>query len=705
MGYKSMTLGSTYESGVSDVVEEFYTPVLGKSVRYDRIAGFFSSSCLAVVARGMSEFITNGGKMRLITSPRLNSDDASIIQRFTKDPDSFTAEELGLDVEHISDEFVRDHVKAMGWMLQQGLLDIRLALVCDSSGKVCVNEDVVETGLFHQKVGIFTDQDGDQISFSGSINESASAWISNDEEFKVFKAWDDTKTYFESDRKRFEEIWNGQRDNVKIFNLPSAVKNKLIVYSKDFNSDSISLKKYLAKKKYEFDFNDSSIPLFYFQADALNKWKSQCNCRQLFEMATGCGKTRTAIAGVKYLLDAKDKLVVIVSTPQNTLTKQWIGEFDKLNVSFDEIVLVDGTNHNWRTDFATLLRKNNLGISNHVAIFTTHTTASSGDFITIIKNNIGNFVDTVFVGDETHWLGAGKLQRALLPEYQYRIGLSATPSRWFDDEGTALLSNYYGDNHFEFSIKDALMSVNPITSKHFLVKYYYYLSKVGLTREEGVEYGKITQKLKRLSLSKKDKPEEAEKYNRLLEKRADIIKNAENKYKVFDRLIKNLKKDGTLEDLIIFVSPQQIDNVLEILKENGVKSHKLTQKEGTKSEPRYGGLSERQYIISKFKEKEYQALVAIKCLDEGIDIPTACRGIMLASSSNPREYVQRIGRIIRQDVGKNFAYLYDFFVDSICDIDGEKDFEKKIREKEVVRIEEIAANAINSAEITNILLS
>ena len=173
---------------------------------------------------------------------------------------------------------------------------------------------------------------------------------------------------------------------------------------------------------------------------------------------------------------------------------------------------------------------------------------------------------------------------------------------------------------------------------------------------------------------------------------------------VFADLLDELIKTGAMEDVIIFVSPQQKEEVLDILNEKGIVSHKLTQDEGTKPEQKYGGLTERQYIIKKFIDKDYQALVAIKCLDEGIDIPTAKRGILLSSSTNPREYVQRIGRIIRQSENKNFAWLYDVCISSVDDLDDEMmEIERKIRMLEVRRLKEISEDAINYPEAIQII--
>lgn len=704
MSFRDLYIKPCYESGVDDIIEDYYVPVLGAAMRYDRITGFFSSTSLAVAARGIAEFIVNGGRMRLITSPRLNGEDIDIVKKIVADDSSLTMSDFGIDLDNLENEFERNHVKALGWMLASGLLEMKLAIVFNDDGSICDNETISEKGLFHQKVGILKDTEGNEMSFSGSINETASAWVNNDEEFKVFKEWTDAREYFERDRKRFNEIWNGERKNVKVYNLPSAIKSNIIHYSSDFDKESISLKKYRTIRLREFDFK-SDKKLFFYQADALNKWKSN-NYKLLFEMATGTGKTRTAIAGIKYLNQTRKRLITIITTPQNTLSKQWKDEVDAQKLTFDESVIIDGSVPQWDRLQVKLLLKNGTGMADHICLYTTHNTASSDKFTNAIQQNLQIGTDVLFVGDETHWLGAHKFQHALLPCYKYRIGLSATPSRWFDDVGTAKLVAFYGNANFEFTIKDALTEYNPMTGKHFLVNYHYLISKVSLDEDETEEYKNISAKISKLWNLKDNNPDAALTLERLIEKRANIIKNASAKYNQLEIILDELQAKGRIENLIIFVSPQQIVEVLNILASREIIFHKLTEKEGTKVEKRFGNKSEREHIISKFKSRDYQVIVAIKCMDEGIDIPTANVGILMASSTNPREYVQRIGRIIRQSPNKHSAELYDICVDTIHSVgDDYAEFERKIRAKEQIRLKEIAANAINSIDALTIINS
>ncbi len=702
MNFKELNIKPCYESGVDDIIEDYYVPVLGASVHYDRIAGFFASSSMAVAARGLSEFIQNGGKMRLITSPRLNSDDLEVVRKIAENSEDLSLRDFGIDTDNLETEFEKNHVKALGWMLSSGLLEMKLAIVFNEDGTICDNETISEKGLFHQKVGILRDKDGNELSFSGSINETAAAWVNNDEEFKVFKDWTDSHDYYVRDKIRFDEIWNGDRKNVKVFNLPNAVKSDIVRYSSDFKTESISLRKYHSLKLKKYNFKQDK-KLFFYQADALNKWKNN-DYRMLFEMATGTGKTRTAIAGIKYLNQTRNRLITIISTPQNTLSKQWKDEVDAQGLCFDESVVVDGSVTNWEGLLTKLLYKNGTGLADHCVFYTTHITASSDKFTNAMRTCLQPGTEVLFVGDETHWLGARKLHNALLPEYKYRIGLSATPSRWFDDAGTARLADFYGNATFEFTIKDALTEYNPMTGKHFLVNYNYLISKVRLTEEETKEYKDVSNRISKLWNMKDSDPDAATRLERLMEKRANIIKNADAKYDELERILDDLESKGRIENLIIFVSSQQILQVLDILNNRGIISHKLTEKEGTKAEKRFNNKSEREAIIAKFKAGVYQALIAIKCMDEGIDIPTADLGILMASSTNPREYVQRIGRIIRQAPDKKFANLYDICVDTIADLDDDSIvLERKIKDKEQVRLKEIAENAINSIDALKII--
>lgn len=689
--YTELSLKASYESGVDDLVQDFYMPVLGCSTSYDRIAGFFSSSSLAIAAQGIIGLIKNNGKMRLLTSPKLSQEDINIILSSEAGEQSFFEGKLLSELDSIQSDFERDHLQALGWMLANNCLEIKLAYISDKSNTILQNS------LFHQKIGVLKDSGGNRLSFSGSINESASGWINNVEEFKVFREWlSGQAVFYESDQKRFEEFWNGTRNNVKIMNLPQAVAERLIEESGDFSMERLITRHYIRTQKKKSV--EDNLSLFKYQEEALKMWIAN-NYHLLFEMATGTGKTRTALACVNYIMKLEDRLVLIIACPQTTLSKQWKeNEVEPAGFIFDVSIIADGTNPNWREQLSVMLKQVSTGYYNKVVIYTTHSTGSSEDFVNIIEES-NSIVSFCFVGDEAHGLGAPQNKRALLNRYKYRIGLSATPKRWFDDYGTHVLSNYFGEKSFEFSIGDALSTINPLTNKPFLVNYYYHPIFLSLSEEEIEAYKKLSNRINKLSTYAKASDEYQKKYEALLFARANIQKNAEAK---IPALFKVLKSMSPVDNTLLFVSDVQIDNVMNILKELQIIAHRFTEKQGNAPKETYGGLSERQFLIEHFKLKDYQALVAISCLDEGIDIPSADTAILMANSTNPREYIQRIGRVIRQAANKGNAHIYDFIVepDTCIDLSPEmKAFEKKIFEKELQRAREMAQNAINNAEV------
>lgn len=691
--FRELNLKSSYETGQDDLIEEFYAPVLRCATSYNRIAGFFSSSSLAVAAKGIGEFIKHKGKMRLIACPRLDEKDVEMIQNVSANPEYFLEGKFDTIFDDLEDTFQENHIMALGWMLANGYLEMKLALV-KSSGRFCTAEEIENTGIFHQKVGIFTDSNGDKISFSGSINETASGWLNNIEEFKVFRSWSKEKKYLDNDEEKFQSFWENKRNNVKTYTLPESIKKKLIEKSKEFTVDKIVVKNYkrYLKRKEKMDV----LSLFFYQKEGVKKWKNNEFCL-LFQMATGTGKTRTAIGCMAEVMTQEEKLIVIVACPQGTLSLQWKKEVEDSPLNFETSAVIDGTNKRWKNVLQETVLQVVIGLYDNAIIYTTHATSAKKEFTDII-NESDKKIKYLFVGDEAHGLGATVMKRALLERYNYRVGLSATPSRWFDESGTKVLESYFGNNVFEFSINDALTTINPLTGKTFLVPYTYCLEFVDLTEKELEEYGKISKDVKKLRKCSKASEEYAEQLERLLFKRANIVKGAENKY---EKLKEIFGKMNEIRDLIVFVSPEQMEMVLNIMYEMRISAHSFTQATGIVPESKYDGLTERQHVINCFEKGYYKALVAIKCLDEGIDIPSARNAILMASSTNPREYVQRIGRVIRQNKDKADAKIWDLTIrpcEERLNNPELREFEKMICEKERIRIYDISENAQNNVD-------
>lgn len=709
MEYTDINIRTAYETGEDDLIMDFYVPMLANAKRYDRIAGFFSSTSLALAARGAAGLISNNGTMRIIASPRLSSEDIAMINSSVEDPEKLLEDCLlkGIDGSDIADQFCRDHVAALGWMLANGKLEMQIAVVTDSSGRY-----TAEQYLVHQKVGIFYDSEFNAVSFSGSNNETASGWLGNVEEFKTFKSWEPSQLpYLQSDQRKFDALWNHKRKGVRVERLPEAVAERIIEIGKDFDLERIAIQKYFDHESHGGK-KLNQLRLFYYQEDAVKKWIDNGQSL-LLEMATGTGKTKTAIGCMRHALKHVAKpLLVVIACPQSTLSMQWKADIDSLDlgIEIDSFQVCDSTQHSWKRELRTKCQQLAAGLYDNLLVYTTHQTCSSPDFISIVQS--AKRVERFFIGDEVHGMGASKTRNGLLDIYNKRLGLSATPSRWFDDEGSALIAEYFGNNSYTFTIEQALTTTNPRTNKPFLVNYNYYPCFITLTDDELEEYKKLSDRIIRMNNSK-DKEEYAEILEFLLFKRADIEKEAENKYSELERILARMQeecdaKNEKIRDTIIFVSDGQIDRVLRILKKRNITAHRFTQSEGTEASSRFGGVSEREYLIQQFTKGKYQVLVAIKCLDEGIDIPSAHTGIVMASSTNPREYIQRIGRIIRQAPGKTSATLYDMILHP--DLSGFRDealasFEEKVFRKEMVRVKDLCANALNNTKVLRSIYS
>lgn len=692
MGFPQLKLNPSYDSE-DDVVNSFYNPVLSQAVSYFRLAGFFSSSALAVAARGMSNFIKNNGKMELIAGAKLQKNDVEAIRQGMEEPEILIEKICVQDLYSINNEFINDHVSALGWMVANKTLEIKVAIVTDDTGVPLDAETIEIKGIFHQKVGILQDKDGNSISFSGSINETAAAWIHNIEEFKVFRSWEEgEKEYLQSDNRKFEKYWNGSGKNVKVMNIPEAVKQKLIeIAPKDIAE--LNLDKWQIKERN--NNNNKSIKLLDYQNQAIANWQKNNN-KGIFEMATGTGKTFTALGCLKEILKDNTKLITVITCPYDHLVKQWQNNIKEFEIISD-IIIADSSNPNWKNYLADYMLDIKIGIKERLIVLTTHTTFSSSAFIDIIRMSANKIF---LIADEVHGLGAGKRQDGLIEEYCFKLGLSATPKRWFDLEGTNKLFDYFGGTVFEFTLKDAINTINPATGLTYLTPYEYKPFFVELNDDEFEEYEKITQKI--INLYHNANKEKKEDLLSLLSfKRQDIIKTAKNKYSAFNKIINHL---SSVEYCLIYCLSEQMDTIQNMLNQKGIIQHRFTLSEGTKSEKRYGGISERKFLLKKFADGTYNALVAIKCLDEGVDVPPARIAIILASSGNPREYIQRAGRVLRRYPGKEKSIIYDIIVVPTLSKIQNPDFldiERKIIEKELRRYKEFTYNAVNKLECLN----
>jgi len=688
MSLKTILIDKSYSSDSDDVLTSFYIPVLQTSVEYKRLAGFFSSTSLAIAARGIVGLIRNGGTMKLVMSPRLSNDDLQAIVKSSEEPQAYIARQMVEELEHLEDEFVRDHVFALGWMLANKKLVIKTALVYDDHGRLLGHQDIEQGGLFHQKVGILIDSEGNRISFSGSINETAAGWLENVEEFKVFRNWEPSeRAYVDTDDRKFDRFWSDQSPRVKVIDIPRAVEKRLIEIA-PATIDQIDLERWYRKSR------RTPIQLFQHQRSAVDKWVSS-GMRGIFEMATGTGKTFAALACLERAARAGVR-ITIIACPYQHLVQQWRREIEKFGITYDRLIIADSSNPRWRHSLTDAALNVDLGHIRKVLVLTTHDTVSSESFVHIVRDK--HEFRILLIADEVHGLGAQESRKGLIEEYDYRLGLSATPKRWFDLVGTNIIDAYFGGTVYEFTLYDAINTINPATGRTYLVPYRYVPVFVSLKDEELSEYANLTRSIVARYNRVATGEERDNLLERLLFKRADVIKNAAAKYEALEGILDQLGPG--LQWTIVYCSPQQIEEVVKIIGRRRIVVHRFTMHEGTTPNRRYGGVSQREYLLEKFAEGKYQALAAMRCLDEGVDVPPARTAILLASSGNPREYIQRIGRVIRRSPDKGEATIYDIVVVPQADMMSPdlRKIEAKILGSEWKRYEEIAKVAVNSAE-------
>lgn len=518
-------------------------------------------------------------------------------------------------------------------------------------------------GIVHYKLGVFTDTTGDYIVFNGSVNFSQYALQNNVEALSCDCSWEavgNTKKRITMLTDVFENAWQGKSDAmvfIPIEEVKTAIKQAFPVKKMDdlINVEKELIRELLAdpetspsvkekllilserlklapsKKVISPKKESTIIKLRPYQQEAIRNWKKN-GYKGMLEMATGTGKTFTALAAIQQLLAEKKRLQIIISCPFIHLAEQWVDEAAKFG--FTNAILIGDSRTLWEdnaTYQAQLFKRNKVG---HIIFITTNNSFRSSHFQKIIEQS---FLKTLLIIDEAHYAGAYSLRQALSETIPYRLGLSATPERYGDDEGTQFLKHYFDKVVFSLPLEKAI--------GEYLCEYSYYPEPVELNESEFDEYVKLTKIIGRLMGS--DKDENIEKAHKASIKRARILNNAEGKLD----WLKNNMNGKSLEYSIFYCGTQIFKPVKEILSHQyQVRLHEFTAKQTRK---------ERKKLLQRFEEGELQALVAMKCLDEGVDVPPTRTAYFFASSANPREFIQRRGRILRKCEGKEEAVIYD----------------------------------------------
>lgn len=662
MSFRDIDLKTEYRSKLDNVISDFYVPVLSETVLYKRAVGFFSSSSLVALSAGICGLIKNGGKIQLIASPRLTSEDINAINDGLKRRDEVIKDALLRELQEPVGQYEKDRLNLLSNLIASGIMDIKIAFL----------ESNNEIGMFHEKVGLMYDSEDNIIAFSGSMNESINAFVTNYEAIDVYASWTHDEDRVLGKQSAFNAMWNDYEPSIKVMEFPD-IKDEIIRKYQissviDTSLDDIPSLSQVSPRPSDTHVQGdeiqygpkipSDVSIRGYQTDAIDNWAKN-GYRGIFDMATGTGKTYTALAAIANLYNAKDKnLAVLIICPYQHLVEQWKEDIVKFGMK-PIVCYSASTQKNWRERLKTSITSFNIGVQSHFCMVTTNATFSIDYVQELINKLTGN---VLIVVDEAHNFGAENLSRSLRESIPYRLALSATIDRHGDPEGTQKLYDYFGDKCIEYTLKDAI-------DNDMLTPYYYHPVVVSLNENELDEYVELTNKIrKNMHSDDKGKVQLSEYAKTLLIKRARIVAGASEKINKLKELIAEYKDDNqmlvycgatTMHDVdYIEGKPpieesRQIDIVSDMLGNSfNMRVTKFTSEESAE---------ERERIKRDFAEgKHLQALVAIRCLDEGVNIPSIKTAFILASSTNPKEYVQRRGRVLRKYPGKNHAVIYDF---------------------------------------------
>ena len=686
-----------YRSDSDNLLEDFYLPALKDSVSYDRAVGFFSATMLSYAAQGISALVENDGHMRLIFGGEIEVGDAKAMTQGYEM--RVLADRFGKlilsQIENLSDSLVNDRLTTLSWLIANGRLDIKLALK--------------RRGMYHEKIGIFTDSTGDQLVFQGSANETTYALLPdfNFESINVFPGWRaELKDHFQPYIDGFERLWKNQTKDTLVIEFPDAAKEKLVqIAARTSKPPRVDIeldiwRRLFVAKEPEADYVASSgspsVPLTFkgipfeikrHQRDALNQWRS-LDFQGIFAMATGSGKTVTSIYGLVKLFEKTNRMFIVVAVPYQGLADQWIDELAIFGI--DAIPCYESTAL-WADRLTQAVSLFEVGALKFSACVVVNRTLESEVFQQRLVRVPGDAL--AFIGDECHHHGAPGLLASLPKQAKIRLGLSATPRHYFDEERTKSLVGYYGEVVYEYSLSDALKD-------HVLTPYRYYVHFVDLTESETEEYLDLSSKISRLAAG--GKVEDLEdtgnaQLKLLLFRRARLLGNAENKLTELERIIAEQAPspfqlfycgDGAVED--DGEPSRQVDLVSKTLYKSGWKVSHYTSRESR---------DVRRQIIDNFRLGVIDGLVAIRCLDEGVDIPDCRVAYILASSRNPKQFIQRRGRILRRAPNKEFAVIHDFAIRIQGLAEEKSSVCRQLLVNELERISEFGGLAENRSEV------
>lgn len=690
MSFSLLNLKQSYTNqDGEDIIRDFLDPTLREAVEYDRAVGFFSSTSLMSITIGIKQLVKNAGKIKLICSPKLSEEDIRAIKQ------GYELKEIisnSLEKSFVAprNSFEKERLNILSHLISDGILDVKIAYVNSPN----------PNSLFHVKMGVVYDENSNFIAYNGSMNDSETAFYDNEESVDVFSSLGSEYQRALEKKKYFDRLWNNEL-TTEVVDFPIAMAERINFYRKSVIDWDVDKKEISAKTNPEnIPKRNPSVPSYIsirdYQDEAYTNWKNN-QFVGIYDMATGTGKTYTALYSMVNLLNEKEgNLGIIICCPYQHLVTQWAEDLD--NFGFEYVMGFTGSKQRkWKEKLDDAIFDFNHHIKRYFCFITTNASFATKYVQKEISNIKG---EILIVIDEAHNFGTKRLVSLLDEKYNYRLALSATLERHNDLAGTEQLYDFFGKKCIEYTLKMAIDS-------GMLCQYYYYPIVVHLDEEELEKYIQLSTELAKYIIKHPDGTiEYSKKAEMLLIKRSRLIAGAKMKLTKLAELAKQFENDNHIlvycgattvvdtdykEGVATDEEIRQIDAVSKVLDQEGIVSAQFTSEENSK---------EREQLKREFDlGRVIQALVAIRCLDEGVNIPSIDKAIILASSTNPKEYIQRRGRVLRKYKGKDKAIIYDFVtlprdLDEITPM-TDLNFDYGLIRRELTRVKDFANLSLN----------
>ena len=648
MSFRDLDLKISYRSKSNDnVADDFLVPALKMTKLYKRSAGYFSSSVFDLLKAGIEDFVERDAEIRLICSPELNDDDIDAINCGYTLKNQCQQDKLDKDVE-----------ECLAKIENNTNLNLLINLIKNGKFNIIIAETLDNEGIYHDKIGILKDEDDNKILFVGSSNESKGGYSTNYEKIRLSKSWiSGDLERIADDEEEFDSIWDGSNKYIRRVdcnnNIIGKIQNELTKREYTPRSYTERVKEDVEDFNSEKDldkYSELEGKLFDYQKEAVEKWEENNN-KGFFVMATGTGKTWTAIyAALKKMREEEDFFLVICA-PYIHLIKQWSYDIEQFCPNA-EIVLVYGGNDKWYDQLSEYSHETAAFKNKRIIAISTIDSFLTNKFERVMERNKSK---KMLIVDEAH--NYNKDRKDVIEKFDYTIGLSATPTNDPRKDDGSELMDLFGGKVYDLPIEFAI-------EQNKLVKYNYYPLFVDATPEEEKRFKK---KSLEIASCYKDNIciDTKRAWNAYLARLRVIAMADEKQKKIQDFISKIPEKDHFIVycgDGKVIQGEEQIKHVTSVLHELSiadVKASKFTASESMK---------ERMDLIEAFNNGTIDALAAIKCLDEGVNIPSIKSALILASADNYRQTVQRRGRILRHYTDKytrekkTIANIFDVIV-------------------------------------------